>query len=269
MMNSHEEDIWDGQYKIPWHDPDFSRRMLREHLSQEHDLASRRVEQIDQQVTWIHQDLLQRRPSRVVDLGCGPGFYSHRLAKLGHHCHGIDFGPASIDYAEKHNPDSSRCRFVLGDVRQADFGGPYDLAMMLYGELNVFAPEEAAVILRKAHAGLAPRGLLIAEVQTPDVVEQLGRTETSEYSCESGLFSDQPYHCRTENSWFGDQQVAVQVFTVTETATGKKHTYRSTTKAWSDSELRALFVAAGFAEAALCSQWPGNTESLVLWSAAR
>ncbi|MBW7996213.1 MAG: hypothetical protein FVQ81_06515 [Candidatus Glassbacteria bacterium] len=33
--------LWSGQYKIPWNDPAFSRRMLIEHLSQEHDLASR------------------------------------------------------------------------------------------------------------------------------------------------------------------------------------------------------------------------------------
>ena len=70
MMNPQAEDIWDGAYKIPWDDPDFSRRMLREHLSQDHDLASRRVEWIDKQVTWIHRELLQRRPSRILDLGC-------------------------------------------------------------------------------------------------------------------------------------------------------------------------------------------------------
>lgn len=268
-MNPQLEDIWGGQYKIPWNDAAFSRRMLREHLSQEHDLASRRTDWIDKHVNWIHQELLHGRPSRVLDLGCGPGFYSHRLTALGHRCRGIDFGPASIEYAQKHNPDTSRCDFVLGDLRWADFGGPYNLAMMLYGELNVFAPEEAALILRKAHSSLAPGELLIAEVQTRDAVEQLGRTEASEYSCESGLFSDQPHRCQTKNKWLDDQQVAVQVFTVTETDTGKTHTYRSTTKAWSDSELRALFVQAGFTEAAPCPQWPCNTDSLTLWSARR
>ena len=267
MMNSQREDIWDGAYKIPWDDPAFSRRMLHEHVSQEHDLASRRVEWVDKQVSWIHQELLQGRPSRILDLGCGPGFYTHRLATLGHRCLGIDFGSASIEYAKQNNPDSSRCDFVLGDVRQADFGGPYDLAMMLYGELNVFAPEQAALILRKAHKSLAPGGLLIVEVQTPDAVEQLGRTEASEYSCESGLFSDQPHHCRTENQWLDDQRVTVQVFTVTEADAGETHIYRSTTKAWSDGELQAMLVEAGLAEVARCLQWPCNTDSLALWSA--
>ena len=35
---------------IPWDEPGFSARMLREHLSQEHNAASRRYEIIDQQV---------------------------------------------------------------------------------------------------------------------------------------------------------------------------------------------------------------------------
>ena len=34
---------WAEGDKLPWHDPDFSRRMLREHLSQAHDAASRRT----------------------------------------------------------------------------------------------------------------------------------------------------------------------------------------------------------------------------------
>ena len=155
-------------------------------------------------MAWTHRQLLQGRPSRILDLGCGPGFYAHHLAKLGHRCLGTDFGPASIEYANQNKPDSSRCDFVLGDVRQADLGGPYDLAMMLYGELNVFAPEEAALIVRKVHASLVPGGWLIVEVQTRDAVEQLGRREASEYSCESGLFSDQPHHCRAENQWLAD-----------------------------------------------------------------
>jgi SAM-dependent methyltransferase len=268
-MNLQGEDIWNRPYKIPWDDPEFSLRMLREHLNQDHDLASRRVEWIDTQVAWIHRELLRGETSRILDLGCGPGFYTHRLAMLGHHCLGIDFGPASIVYANQNNPDSSRCEFVLGDLRRADFGRPYDLAMILYGELNVFAPEEAAVVLRKACKSLVRGGLLIVEVQTPDAIEQLGRAEASEYRCETGLFSDKPHHCRTENQWLNEEQVSVQVFTVTETDTKSTRTYRSTTKAWSDDDLRSLLLETGFSAASHCPQWPCNTDSLVLWSARR
>ncbi|MBL7039239.1 MAG: class I SAM-dependent methyltransferase [Pirellulaceae bacterium] len=268
-MNPQREGVWDGTYKIPWDEPAFSRRMLREHLSQDHDLASRRVEWIERQVAWIHRDLLREESSQILDLGCGPGFYTHRLAMLGHHCLGIDFGPASIEYANQNNPDTSRCEFVLGDLRRANFGGPYDLAMILYGELNVFAPDEAAAVLRKACESLVRGGLLIVEVQTPDVIEQLGRTEASEYTCETGLFSDKPHHCRTENQWLNDHQVSMQVFTVTDTASESTKTYQSTTKAWSDADLQSLLLAAGFSTASHCAEWPCNMDSLALWLARR
>ena len=76
-MSSRSNAIWRGAYKIPWDNPDFSGRMLAEHLSQDHDLASRRIEWIDRQVAWIHDELLGGRAARILDLGCGPGFYSH------------------------------------------------------------------------------------------------------------------------------------------------------------------------------------------------
>ncbi|NLS97799.1 MAG: class I SAM-dependent methyltransferase [Planctomycetaceae bacterium] len=258
---------WHGAYKIPWDDPGFSRRMLREHLSQDHDMASRRAEWIDKQVAWIHEYLLGELSSRVLDLGCGPGFYSHRLATRGHRCHGIDFGPASIEYAQEHNPDPRQCTFLLGDIRHAAYGGPYDLAMMVFGEFNVFAPDEALALLRKVAASLRPKGRLILETQTWEAIERAGHSEPFEQRYESGLFSDQPYHCRTENRWLPDEEVTVQTFAVTETGHSQTRAYRNTTRAWSDVDLARLLTAAGFAQAAPCQQWPCNTDALRLWIA--
>jgi SAM-dependent methyltransferase len=243
--------------------------MLAEHLSQGHDMASRRAEWIDRQVAWIQDDLLKGQPATILDLGCGPGFYSHRLAMRGHRCRGIDFGPASIEHARRHNPDESLCEFTLGDIRQLALGGPYDLAMILFGELNVFSPAEARSILRNVQSSLNPRGRLIIEVQSPEAVARTGHSEPSEQEQESGLFSGQPHRCRTENQWLAEQQVAVQTFTVTETAGGRTRTYRSTTKAWPDGDLVELLETAGFDEVSRRDVWPCNTDDLALWVARR
>jgi hypothetical protein len=90
---------WAEGDNIPWNDPAFSARMLQEHLSQEHDAASRRWGKIDAQVAWIHEHLLGGKPTRILDLGCGPGLYASRLARLGHSCVGIDWGPADKAHA--------------------------------------------------------------------------------------------------------------------------------------------------------------------------
>lgn len=48
--------------KLPWANVEFSARMLREHLDQTHDRASRRSATIDAHVDWIFRDLLAARP---------------------------------------------------------------------------------------------------------------------------------------------------------------------------------------------------------------
>jgi 2-polyprenyl-3-methyl-5-hydroxy-6-metoxy-1,4-benzoquinol methylase len=114
---------WAEGEKIPWNDPDFSARMLQEHLSQEHDAASRRFEKIDRHVAWIHTHGLGEKPSAILDLGCGPGLYASRLARRGHTCVGIDFGPASIAYARAQaEREGLACTYRLEDLRTADFG---------------------------------------------------------------------------------------------------------------------------------------------------
>ena len=46
---------WTDGEKIPWNEPGFSKRMLKEHLSQDHDAASRRLEIVNQQVEYCEQ----------------------------------------------------------------------------------------------------------------------------------------------------------------------------------------------------------------------
>lgn len=92
---------WTEGDNIPWHDRAFRARMLREHLSQEHDAASRRAHKIDAHVAWIHEHVPAGKPSRILDLGCGPGLYASRLARLGHSCVGMDWGPTSIAHTRR------------------------------------------------------------------------------------------------------------------------------------------------------------------------
>lgn len=257
--------LWDGDYKIPWDDPGFSRRMLREHLSQEHDLASRKSGMIDAQVAWIHANACGGKPMRILDLGCGPGLYMLRLAGFGHGCKGVDFGPASVAYARATLPES--CEVVSGDLRQVDFGGGFDIAMMLYGELNVFSPAECAALLRKARAALASGGLLLVEAQAHEAVRRCGQAANSWYKTDSGLFSERPHYCLIENEWNEAETVAVQRFHVLVEGEGRAGIYRSTSKAWTDQELQRLFQEAGFQEARKRQDWPTNSGAFELWLA--
>jgi SAM-dependent methyltransferase len=235
---------WAEGEKIPWNDPAFSQRMLKEHLSQKHDAASRRKTKIQKHIAWIHEFILAKTTSKILDLGCGPGLYCAELARLGHTCRGIDFSPASIEYAIKNSPET--CSYTLSDVRAAEFGSGYDLAMFIFGEFNVFTPADANQILKKACAALRPGGQLLLEVHTLDTVEQLGNQPSTWYSSESGLFSDRPHLCLMETFWDEAQTVATERFFIVEAETAQVTRYAASTQAYDEQQITLMLREAGF-----------------------
>ena len=239
---------WVEGDKIAWHEPEFSRRMLAEHLSQSHDAASRRFDSIDRQVAWIHRELLKKLPTRVLDLGCGPGLYTSRLAELGHECVGIDISPASVAYATAQADESNlRCSYVLQDMRTADYGDGYGLAMLIFGEFNVFKPRDAEAILKKAHAALVPGGVLLLEAHTFEAVRAMGERDAHWYSAPSGVFADKPYLCLRESFWHPDHAATTERYFVVDAQTGVVR-YASSMQAYTDAEYRALLSGGGFGD---------------------
>lgn len=244
---------WSEGEKIPWNDPEFSRRMLSEHLTQDHDLASRRFVIIDQHVAWIHQQLLSGSKSHILDLGCGPGLYTSRLARLGHTCTGIDFSPASIEYARQQTEQEGLlCAYQQQDIRLADFGAGYDLVMFIFGELNVFSPGDARLILNKAWQALNPGGKLLLEVHTLEAVQRQGEQPAGWYASPGGLFSDRPHLCLTESFWDAQRQVATERYYIINAPTDQQSfsppviRHASSMQAYTQTQYNDLLVECGF-----------------------
>jgi SAM-dependent methyltransferase len=253
LIGRGEPEPWAEGDNIPWNESGFSERMLAEHLSQEHDLASRRASIIDAQVGWIHRELLGGRPSRVLDLGCGPGLYASRLAALGHGCLGIDFSPASIRYAKEQAAALGASapvapRYELADLRLADYGGPQDLAMQIFGELNVFRPSDAALILRKAAAALAPGGSILLEVHEFATIERIGRSGRSWEASAGGLFSPRPHLLLIDRSWNAERAAATIRYDLVDAETGAVTGFAQSMQAWTEEGYRGLLAEAGFRE---------------------
>lgn len=239
---------WAEGDTIPWSDPGFSRRMLAEHFSQEHDAASRRTETIEAQVAWIDAELLTGQPSRVLDLGCGPGLYMERLARLGHTLTGVDYSPASVAHARRTaERDGLAVTVVEGDMRTADFGGPYELAMLIAGEFNVFRPQEARDIVGRAAGALVPGGRFLIEVSTYEATQRGGQSRQRWYGMESGLWSDDPHVVLEESFWDEESEVAIARWFVVDAASGGVELCTATYKAYTSDAYRDLLAAGGLA----------------------
>ena len=240
-------DPWTEGEKIPWHDPDFSSRILPEHLSQDHDAASRRSELIDQHVEWIHTHILGSSASKILDLGCGPGLYTSRLARLGHSCVGIDYAPASIAYArrqaEQHRLD---CTYIEADVRDATFGTGYGLVMMVHGELNVFRPEETRAILEKSRQASTGKGQLVIEVHTMEAVRAIGEQECWWDIKENGLFSEQSHLLLKEAFWDARLRVTTERYYIVDAHSGEVTRHAASTQGYQDDAYERLLESCGF-----------------------
>ncbi len=240
---------WAEGDNIPWNEPGFSERMLKEHLSQNHDAASRRYDVIDQHVAWIHQDLLGGKPGRVLDLGCGPGLYAQRLARLGHKVVGIDYSPASLRYARQAaQQEGLDCTYLSGDLREVEYGGGFDLVMQIYGEINVFSPANARCILSKALAALKEQGLLLLEVHDYPVIHKMGQGEANWHTAPSGLFSDQPYLYLGKSFWDEASQTTTERMYVVDTHSAEVTRFAQSLQAYDDSGYVDLLEGCGFSQ---------------------
>lgn len=251
-------EAWAEGEKIPWDDPGFSHRMLAEHLSQAHDHASRRAETIETHVAWIHNVVLEGRSARILDLGCGPGLYTERLARLGHSCVGIDFSPAAIDYATT-AARGLDCAYHLGDIREADYGREFDLVMLIFGEFNVFRRTDAQSILARSRQALVDGGRLLLEVHTVEAVQRIGTVASAWRTAERGLFSDRPHLRFEESFWDERQRVATERYFIVDAETAAVTRYAQSMQAYTDDEYRSMLRDGSFALRDIFPSLPGNT----------
>jgi len=248
---------WSLDDNIPWNDPAFSEEMLKWHLSQEHEAPSRRLETIDRQVRWIDSAVLRKHPSRVLDLGCGPGLYLQRLALLGHECAGIDYSPASIAYARDQATQAGLgIRYVLEDMRDAEYASDVDLIMLIYGDFNVFRPEHAALILSKCFSALADGGSLLLEVSTSEEIRARGHKPSARRESESSVVVK-------DNFWDTSCHVATQRDTVTDKTTGSTTVNGLSYQAYTDGKYVELLKRFGFGTV---TKYPSLTGEPDRWS---
>ncbi len=262
---------WEKAGKIPWHDPNFSRRMLESHLSQAHDWASRRYEIIDRHVKWI-ADHLSPKNARLLDLGCGPGLYTHRLAELGFSCTGVDISPASIECARQ-QADSAGLDilYTLEDIRRFQPNETFDCVMLTFGEFNVFNENDAVTILQNAAKCLRDDGFLLLETQIFEAVKEAGQASPSWQTLEQSVFSDLPHLWLQENFWDESTATATTRYIIidagiveddgVDTVCANVREYGASTKAYTDSEYKNMLHDVGFTtvESLSSDDWPGGT----------
>jgi SAM-dependent methyltransferase len=250
---------------LPWDDPEFSERMLREHLDQSHGAASRRRVEILRLVDWMWDKLGLQSGSRILDVTCGPGLYAVEFARRGCTVHGIDFSPASIRYARQQAAEAGlaeRCTFDQRDVRTMDVPpASFDAALFIYGQLSVFTPQETAELLRRCVAALRPPtasqggGRMVIELLDFDHIDKTNSNWW--YTDNKGLWGDFPFLHLGERHWDDKRDLSYEQFHLLNLETGKLREYTLTDQGYPTPTMTAMLREAGFGQVDTYPNWEG------------
>lgn len=102
--------------------------------------------------------LLDPKPGeRILDLGCGTGQLTEKLAALGAQVVGLDSSPEMVAQARQNYP---KLTFVLADARTLSFEAPFDA---VFSNAALHWIREADAVVSSVAGALRPGGRFVAE----------------------------------------------------------------------------------------------------------
>jgi SAM-dependent methyltransferase len=106
----------------------------------------------------------------VLDLGCGAGLYTRRLARRGAaRVVGLDISPKMLDYARAREAEERQgIEYVLDDARNAGRLGTFDVVTGVYVLPYARTLEELRAMCQGASAALRPGGRFVTVLVNPE-----------------------------------------------------------------------------------------------------
>lgn len=228
-----------------WDDPHISEYLLEAHLNPEWDAASRRPAAIDRTVAWINENYLSEQ-SCILDLGCGPGLYAERLAKLGHIVTGVDFSKRSIEHAKQSSAQKGlNITYVYQSYLEMNYAEQFDLVLLVYCDFGALTNAERDILLSKIYAALKPGGFVVFDVFTEGFADSI--EFSSKWKIEdSGFWARGPHLVLSENFHYPEEQVLLSQ-TIVVRDNGEFDVHRIYDHYYGENDLVSLLGQAGFA----------------------
>lgn len=159
--------IFEAGETVFWNHPHISKWLLKAHLNPDNNIGSRKHKTIDMEIEHLIKSKIFKPGDKVLDLGCGPGLYSNKLAKMGIKVTGIDLSQRSIEYAQKESEvNGTEIDYLCSDFFEVNFLKEFDGILQVNGELNTFSNMRRDELFTKLWRALKPDGHLIFDVTT-------------------------------------------------------------------------------------------------------
>jgi SAM-dependent methyltransferase len=231
---------------VMWTDPYISRRLLDLHLNPDVDAASRKPESIACTIDWILSHVMTT-PCDFLDLGCGPGLYTQRLAAAGHRVTGVDFSDNSLAYAMACAiSDGLSITYLKKNYLELEFENSFDLAMIIYTDLCVLCPADRDRFLQNVWRALRPGGLFLFDATNTLHLEEKVMAESWEVCLNNGFWREGPYLALSRGYLYPEEKVLLEQSLVME-SDGVTESYHFWHHCYEAIEIKEILDAQGFA----------------------
>lgn len=130
-----------------------------------------------------------KKPSLVLDLGCGTGNITNILAKRGYDMIGIDISPDMLNVARDKAADGGQdVLYLCQDIREFELYGTVDAIICTLDVLNyITEPEDLKHVFSLVKNYLNPDGIFIFDINTEYKLKNVLGNNTFIYE-ENGIF---------------------------------------------------------------------------------
>jgi SAM-dependent methyltransferase len=191
------------------------------------------VEDADDQVDRIERALQLEPGMRVLDVPCGTGRISSRLAARGYDVVGVDLTERFLDEARARGDG---VRYERGDMRELAFAEGFDAALCFWGSVGYFDDDGNLAQLRSAARALRPGGRYLIDTAALETILPRFRERYWFEVEDTVVLQDTSFTVgtgRTETTW-------------TFLRGGERAEQRSSMRVYSVKDLTDLLLTAGF-----------------------
>ncbi len=241
-----------------WTNEHTSKQMLRYHLDESIDAASRNKRFIEQSVEWIVSRFEVDMNSEIADFGCGPGLYTNMLAERGAIVTGIDFSENSLKYARQAAAEKGlKPTYILANYLDFETTSRFDLIIMIMCDFCVLDPEKRKKMLSKFNSLLKPGGFVLMDVYSLNTFYHREESATYELNQLNGFWSPEDYYGFVNTFKYEKEKVILDKYTIIEAS--RKRVVYNWLQCYSKESIRNEFEENGLKVDELYSDVAGKT----------
>ncbi len=244
-----------------WANAHTSKQMLEYHLNESIDVSSRNQSFIEHSVEWIVSHFGVDNKTEIADFGCGPGFYTARLAERGATVTGIDFSENSLKYAKQvASQESLEINYIHANYLDLETVHRFDLITMIMCDFCALSPEQRKRMLSKFASFLKLGGSVLLDVYSLNSFAQKEESATYELNQLNKFWSPDDYYCFVNTFKYDQEKVTLEKYTIIEKS--QTRVVYNWLQYFSTETIRQEFEESGFKVEELYSDVAGTPYNL-------